>query len=467
MIKYILISSALWHRNSLNKKILFLGVGGIGVSALAIAAKKLGAIVTGYDSKPNKLTVKLKSFNMDIFSNPSEVDVANFSMIVYSSAISDSHPLLSKARELRVQCLQRASFLAILMEDFKQSIAVTGTHGKTTTSSVLATLLSKLDPSSSFVVGGLVKHTNSNIEINGTNRLVIEADESDASFLHLNPSIAIVTNIDLDHMDTYKNSYDNLIANFNSFLSKASIEDVYICIDDKGCQDLLSNHNLSNKNIVTYGFSEDANVRIIDYNATQNQTNFTIIYAGQKLAFVTSLPGRYNIQNITACIAICLDLGFSYESIGEALCSVEGVVRRFDVYTKTIVNHKVQVVDDYGHHPVEVTNCLSAVRDKYPDKKIIHIFQPHRYSRNRDLFDDWTKALAIADKLILLPTYSAGEEIIDSATSTAIAKTLTGCTLVESFDEAIHQLEQNISDDTVVLIQGAGDITNIVEMLND
>ena len=451
----------------MNKKILFLGVGGIGVSALAIAARKLGAIVTGYDSKPNKLTIRLQSLGIDIFSSPSEVDVANFSMIVYSSAISDSHPLLSRAREIGVQCLQRASFLAILMEDFKQSIAVTGTHGKTTTSSVLATLLSKLDPSSSFVVGGLVKHTNSNIEVNGTNRLVLEADESDASFLHLNPCTAIITNIDLDHMGAYKDCYDNLIENFYDFLNKSSVKKAYICIDDEGCQDLLSRNDLCNKDITTYGFDESAGIRVLDYNASENQTDFTVIYNDQKLAFTTSLPGRYNVLNITACIAVCLDAGFSYESIRDVLRDVEGVARRFDIYTKTIINHKVQVIDDYGHHPVEVVNCLSAVKDKYPDKKIIHIFQPHRYSRNRDLFDDWQTALAIADKLILLPTYSAGEEIIENATSASIAKSLTNCMLVESFDEAIYQLEQSVTDDAVVLVQGAGDVTNIVEMLND
>ena len=451
----------------MNKKILFLGVGGIGVSALAIAAKKLDAIVAGYDSRPNKLTAKLESLNIDIFSSPSEVDVANYSMIVYSSAISDSHPLLSKARELSVQCLQRASFLAILMENFKQSIAVTGSHGKTTTSSVLATLLSKLDPTSSFVVGGLVKHTNSNIEINGIDRLVIEADESDASFLQLNPETTIVTNIDLDHMGTYKNCYDNLIENFYNFLNKQSIQSIYICSDDKGCQDLLLKSGPTNKYTVSYGFNDTADIRITHYEVDQNMTHFSICYKGNRLSFETSLPGKYNVLNITACIVVCLDLGFGYESIKTALCDVEGVARRFDIYTKTIVNHKVQVIDDYGHHPVEVTNGLSAVRDKYPNKKIIHIFQPHRYSRNRDLLDDWTKALAIADKLILLPTYSAGEEIIKKATSLAISKTLSNCILVESFDEAVYQLEQFISGDSVVLIQGAGDVTNIVEMLSD
>ncbi|QLE79296.1 UDP-N-acetylmuramate--L-alanine ligase [Francisella sp. Scap27] len=451
----------------MNKRILFLGVGGIGVSALAIAAKKLGAIVAGYDSKPNKLTAKLESLNIDIFSSPSEVDVANYSMIVYSSAIPDSHPLLSTGRQLQVQCLQRASFLAILMRDFSQSIAVTGTHGKTTTSSVLATLLSKLDPLSSFVVGGLVKHTNSNIEVNGTGRLVIEADESDASFLQLNPCTAIVTNIDLDHMGTYKDCYDNLIENFYTFLSKPSVKKAYICLDDEGCQDLLSRNDLSNKTVVTYGFDIDADVRVIDYNANEKQTEFTIVYNAEELAFTTKLPGKYNVLNITACIVNCLDLGFNYQPIKSVLRDVEGVARRFDIYKKTLLNHRVQVVDDYGHHPVEVVNCLSAVKDKYPNKKIIHIFQPHRYSRNRDLFPDWVQALAIADKLILLPTYSAGEEIIEGATSQAIARNLTNCNLVESFDEAIYQLEQNIDEETVVLIQGAGDVTNIVEMLND
>lgn len=441
-------------------------MGGIGVSALAFIAKKLGAIVTGYDSNPNELTTKLESSGIDIFSNPDEISVANFDMVVYSSAIPANHPLLLKAYQLSIECLQRASFLAILMEDFSQSIAITGTHGKTTTSSVLATLLSKLDLTSSFVVGGLVKHTNSNIEINGTNRLVIEADESDASFLYLNPTTAVITNIDLDHMKTYENNYNHLLESFYSFLSKKSIQKIYICIDDKGCQDLLAKYSFDGKDVITYGFSAKADMQVVDYSIDNlGMTNFKVYYKGSCLGFETSLPGKYNVLNITACIALCLDLGFDYFCIKKSLYNVEGVARRFDIYTKTIVKHTVQVIDDYGHHPVEVTSCLEAVKDKYPDKEIIHIFQPHRYSRNSDLFADWVKALAIPAKLILLPTYSAGEATIAGATSSTIAKNLTNCILVKNFDEAIYQLQQSITDDSVVLIQGAGDVTNIVEML--
>ncbi|QIV96688.1 UDP-N-acetylmuramate--L-alanine ligase [Allofrancisella inopinata] len=451
----------------MNKKILFLGVGGIGVSALAIAAKKLGATVAGYDGKSSKLTAKLESLGVNVFSNPLETDVEEYDMVVYSSAIKGDHPLLSKARQFNILCLQRAMFLAILMRDFKYSVAITGTHGKTTTSSVLATLLQQLDRTSSFVVGGVVKHTNSNIDINGTDKLVIEADESDASFLHLDPTSIVVTNIDKDHMSTYKNSYDNLLKNFYVFLFKESVESIYLCLDDKGCQDLLEKYSFGGKKITTYGFANNADAKIAGYQIEDGYTKFSIFYNQQKLDFCTILPGRYNILNITACVVSCLDLGFKYNQIKKALKQVAGVVRRFDIYTKTISSYTVQVIDDYGHHPVEVINCLSAVKDKYPDKKIIHIFQPHRYSRNRDLFDDWPKALAIADKLILLPTYSAGEDIIDGATSLDLSKQLSNCILVEDFSQAISELENVIDDGYVVLVQGAGDITNLVEMLGE
>ena len=451
----------------MNKKILFLGVGGIGVSALAIAAKRLGADVAGYDSIPNKLTAKLQTLGIAIFTSPNGVDVANYDIVVYSNAIPNNHPLLSQARTLGIQCLQRAMFLAILMKDFSYSLAVTGTHGKTTTSSILATLLCQLDKHSSFVVGGVVKHVDSNIQINGTDKLVIEADESDASFLYLSPQVAIVTNVDLDHMATYKNSYQNLLENFANFINKESVKSIYICADDQGCRDLLAKYTLTDKNITSYGFSGDADVQIYDYHIADEITHFKIIYKGDELSFKLQLPGRYNVQNATACIIACLDLGFKYEDINNALITVAGVARRFDIYTKIISGYQVAVIDDYGHHPVEVANSISAVRDRYPNKKIIHVFQPHRYTRNRDLIKDWPKALALADQLILLPTYSAGEQVIKGAESQDIAKELSQYLLSDSFDHAIYFLEELANDDTVILVQGAGDVTNLVEMLGE
>ena len=452
----------------MKKKILFLGVGGIGVSALAIAANKIGAEVSGYDSNPNKLTKKLEESGINIYTSPSGVDIASFDMVVYSSAILDSHPLLSEARSYGVQCLQRAMFLAILMKDFKQSVAVTGTHGKTTTSSILATLLCQLDQSSSFVVGGVVKHTDSNIEVNGADKLVIEADESDASFLHLNPNSAIVTNVDLDHMSTYRNSYTNLLDNFAKFLNKKSVKNIYLCIDDKGCRDLLAKYTLVDKKLITYGFSQQADIQIFNYSISDaGNTNFRISYKQQDLDFTIQLPGKYNVQNAVACIASCLDFGFGYEDIRRALIEVAGVTRRFDIYSKKISGHYVQVVDDYGHHPAEIAGCIGAVRDKYPNKKLIHVFQPHRYSRNKDLLNDWSKALCLSDLLIILPTYSAGEDIIKGAESQDIAKRVENHIVAHSFDHAIYSLEKLVDGDTVVLVQGAGDVTNIVEMIGE
>ncbi|ABO47512.1 UDP-N-acetylmuramate--L-alanine ligase [Francisella tularensis] len=451
----------------MNKKILFLGVGGIGVSALAIAAKRLGAHVAGYDSVANKLTAKLEALGIVIFTSPNGVDVANFDIVVYSSAILSSHPLLSQARSLGIQCLQRAMFLAVLMKDFSYSIAITGTHGKTTTSSVLATLLCQLDKYSSFIVGGVVKYADSNIQVNGTDKLVIEADESDASFLFLSPQVVIITNIDLDHMATYNNSYQTLLENFTDFVSKESVKSIYLCVDDQGCRDLLAKYNQSDKNVTSYGFSINADVQIYDYHIIDEITHFKIRYKGDDLSFKLQLPGRYNVQNATACIIACLDLGFKYEDIRNALIKVTGVARRFDLYTKVISGHQVTVIDDYGHHPVEVANSISAVRDRYPNKKIIHVFQPHRYTRNRDLIKDWPKALSLADQLILLPTYSADEQIIKGAESQDIVKGLSGYLLADGFDHAIYFLEKLANENTVILIQGAGDVTNLVEILSE
>lgn len=451
----------------MDKKILFLGVGGIGVSALAIAARNLGAVVEGYDSSSTKLTSKLKSLGIKIFTTTNNISLSSYDMVVYSSAIPAKNHLLQEAKTLGIECLQRAMFLAILMKNFNHSIAVTGTHGKTTTSSILATLLCHLDKSSSFVVGGVVKHFDSNIQVNGKDKLVVEADESDASFLHLNPQSAVVTNIDLDHMTTYQNSYANLLDNFLRFLSKETIKNIYLCADDKGCNDLLAKDSLDDKNIVLYGFSKEADAQIKDYYVANNYTNFKVCYKGSDLDFTIQLPGKYNVQNATACIINCLDLGFEYKDIRKALLSVEGVARRFDLYTKTILGHKIQVIDDYGHHPVEVANCLSAVRDRFPNKKIIHIFQPHRYTRNRDLFKDWPKALCLSDQLVLLPTYSAGEEVIQGAESKDIAKKLTNCILVGSFSRVLVTLKEIIDDNSIILVQGAGDVTNLVEMLGE
>ncbi|MED7787923.1 UDP-N-acetylmuramate--L-alanine ligase [Francisella sp. 19X1-34] len=451
----------------MNKKILFLGVGGIGVSALAIAARSLGATVAGYDCKPNKLTLKLESLGAKIYTSLDNIVLDDYDLVVYSSAISSDNKLLQKAKTLGIECLQRAMFLAILMRDFNYSVAITGTHGKTTTSSILATLLCHLDESSSFIVGGVVKHSDSNIQINGKNKLVIEADESDASFLYLNPQCAVVTNIDLDHMTTYQNSYENLVDNFLQFVSKQAIKDIYLCADDKGCNDLLEKTTLLDKNIVSYGFSKEADALIEDYFVESGYTHFKVCYKGECLDFLIQLPGKYNVQNATACIICCLDLGFEYQDIKQALLRVKGVARRFDLYTRNISGHKIQVIDDYGHHPVEVTNCLAAVRDRFPNKKVIHVFQPHRYTRNRDLFKDWQRALCLADQLILLPTYAASEKVILGAESKDIAKKLTNCVLVDDFESAVHTLKQAVDENTVILVQGAGDVTNLVGILDE
>lgn len=451
----------------MKEKILFLGVGGIGVSALAIAAKNLGASVDGYDSKPNKLTGKLGSLGVKVFTTTSNINLFNYDMVVYSSAIPTENYLLQEAKALGIECLQRAMFLAILMRNFDYSIAITGTHGKTTTSSILATLLCHLDKKNSFVVGGVVKYSDSNILINGKDKLVIEADESDASFLQLNPQCAVITNVDLDHMATYQNSYENLLDNFLQFISKETVKDIYLCADDKGCNDLLAEGSLGDKNIVLYGFSKEADAQIKDYYVTNGYTNFKVCYKGRVLDFTIQLPGKYNVQNATACIVCCLDLGFEYSDIKKALLRVEGVARRFDLYIRDISGYKVQIIDDYGHHPVEVANCLTAVRDRFPNKKIIHVFQPHRYTRNRDLFRDWVNALCLSDQLVLLPTYSAGEKVILGSESKDIAKELTNCILAKDFDDVVYILKEIIDDSFVVLIQGAGDVTNLVEMLGE
>jgi UDP-N-acetylmuramate--alanine ligase len=270
-------------------------------------------------------------------------------------------------------------------------------------------------------------------------------------------------------MSTYENNYENLLAKFSDFILKDSVNNIYMCIDDKGCQDLLEKYPLkSNKNVVLYGFSSQSDAQIINYHiGNDGLTNFQICYKNIKYDFAMMLPGKYNVQNATACIINCFDFGFTYADIKEALFRVKGVARRFDVYNKKILGYLITVVDDYGHHPTEVTNCLEAIRERYPDKKIIHVFQPHRYTRNRDLLDDWFHALSISDRLILLPTYSAGESVIKGAESQDIAAGLANCTFADSFDHAIYFIEKYLDKDSIILIQGAGDVTNLVEMVGE
>ena len=454
--------------NIKNKKILFLGVGGIGVSALALASKINGANVTGFDGKKTNLTDKLSQNGINLIFDIELIDSNDFDIIVYSSAIPLSNNIIISAKKHNKIVLQRAQFLAILMEEFKNTIAISGTHGKTTTSSILATLLYNLTNDSSFIIGGIVKAVNSNINIQGNNNLVIEADESDASFLHLKPTSTIITNIDLDHMATYGNNYKNLLNSFYKFINQDSItQATFLCIDDKGCNDLLKNYDLTNKNIITYGFSQKSDVQILKYSVKNNYSYFEIKFSnGLKKSFSSKFVGKHNALNICACIAYCYYLGFELDNIKNVLKNIDGVCRRFDEHNININSKNITFIDDYGHHPVEVKCTLEAIFDKYPNKEIIHIFQPHRYSRNKDFFQEWLEILSLSNKLILLPTFSAGEKKIEGFTSLDIANKLN-CDFVENFEIAINKIKQSLNDNSIVLIQGAGDVTNLIQMIKN
>jgi UDP-N-acetylmuramate--alanine ligase len=441
----------------------FVGIGGSGMSGIAEVMLNLGYKVQGSDLKPNKQTRRLASLGADIFIGHAAENIESADAVVVSSAVDETNAEVAQARERLMPVVQRAEMLAELMR-FRYSIAVAGTHGKTTTTSLIASVLAEggLDPT--FVIGGRLKSADANAKLGQGDYLVAEADESDASFVHLKPMLAVVTNIDADHMSTYDGDIEKLRTGFIEFLHNLPFYGLaVVCSDDSGVNAVLARIGRS---VITYGINEDADVRAENIEFSEGSTSFDVVRRANRNSLHVSLPlpGLHNVCNALATIAVAEELQVGDDAVVKALREFEGIDRRFQSLGEVeTVAGKVLLVDDYGHHPTEIAATLSAARSGWPERRVVLVFQPHRYTRTRDLLDDFATVLSEADVAIVLDVYAAGEAPIAGADGRAIARAVrtrgaVEPVFVETLDELQPVLESVLEAGDLVLTMGAGDI---------
>ncbi|NNC76462.1 MAG: UDP-N-acetylmuramate--L-alanine ligase [Woeseiaceae bacterium] len=450
----------------------FIGIGGSGMSGIAEVMLSLGYAVQGSDLRPNKQTQRLENQGATIFIGHAADNIANADAVVVSSAVDETNPEVVAAREKLMPVVPRAEMLAELMR-FRYSIAVAGTHGKTTTTSLVASVLAEggLDPT--FVIGGRLKSADANARLGEGDYLVAEADESDASFVHLKPMLAIVTNVDADHMSTYDGDIERLRAGFIEFLHNLPFYGVaVVCIDDPGVNEILGDIGRS---VLTYGLHEDADVRATNVRFDEGLTRFDVFRTDERpsLSIALRLPGLHNVQNALAAIAVADELQVDDNSIVSALEKFEGIDRRFqnlgEIKTRA---GKILLVDDYGHHPTEIAATLAAAKGGWPKRRRVLVFQPHRYTRTRDLLDDFAQVLSEADVVVVLEVYAAGETPIAGADGRSIARAVRTRksiepVFVESLDELEPVLLDLLKDGDLLLTMGAGDIGAYAATLPD
>ncbi|MDD2722932.1 MAG: UDP-N-acetylmuramate--L-alanine ligase [Methylovulum sp.] len=452
------------------ERIHFVGIGGTGMSGIAEVLSNLGYQVSGSDIKDSAVTQRLADLGVGIIIGHSRDNVLNADVVVVSSAIDRSNPEVDEAYLNRIPVIPRAEMLAELMR-FRFGIAVAGTHGKTTTTSLTASILAEggLDPT--FVIGGRLNSAGSNAKLGLGHYLVAEADESDASFLYLQPMIAIVTNIDQDHMATYQNSYQRLKETFIEFLHHLPFYGLAVlCLDDDGIKEILPDIS---KPVTTYGVDEEADVRAIDIHQDGMHTSFTVLRRGglPDLAVTLNMPGWHNMLNALAAIAVATKLDVDDAAIIKSLGAFKGVGRRFQINGDIALgNGKLTLVDDYGHHPREIAATLEALRQAWPTRRSIVIFQPHRYTRTRDLFEDFVHVLSTVDVLILMDVYSAGEAAIPGADGRALSRAIrvrgqVDPVFVENREELPSILAGIARADDVILTMGAGNVGAIAAQL--
>ncbi|BDT69364.1 UDP-N-acetylmuramate--L-alanine ligase [Comamonadaceae bacterium OS-1] len=444
----------------------FVGIGGSGMSAIAEVLHKLGYVVSGSDQSDSATLRRLGGLGITTFIGHTPANVLGADAIVTSTAVKADNPEVLAARENKVPIVPRALMLAELMR-LKQGIAIAGTHGKTTTTSLVASVLVEAGLDPTFVIGGRLNSAGANARLGTGDYIVVEADESDASFLHLLPVMAVVTNIDADHMETYGHDFNNLKKAFVDFLHRMPFYGTAIlCTDDPGVRAIVD--QVTNP-VTSYGFEEGAQVRAVDVRAVGGQMHFTVQRRNgvvmSDLDVVLNLPGRHNVLNALSAIAIAAELDLPDAAVQRALASFEGVGRRFQPYGEQPAKDggNFTLVDDYGHHPVEMAATLSAARGAFPGRRLVLAFQPHRYSRTRDCFEDFVRVIGEADVVLLGEIYAAGEAPIVAADGRALARALRVAGRVEPvFIDDIAAMPQAISDiardGDVVLCMGAGSI---------
>ncbi|NBM70783.1 UDP-N-acetylmuramate--L-alanine ligase [Proteus sp. G4406] len=456
------------------RHIHFVGIGGAGMGGIAEVLANEGYAISGSDLAPNVVTQQLVALGATIYFNHRPENIRDASVVVVSTAISADNPEIIAAREARIPVIRRAEMLAELMR-YRHGVAIAGTHGKTTTTAMISNIYAQAGLDPTFVNGGLVKSAGTHARLGCSRYLIAEADESDASFLHLQPMVAVVTNIEADHMDTYHGNFDNLKETFVTFLHNLPFYGrAVMCIDDDVIRSIIPKVG---RYITTYGFSEDADVRITHYEQKGAQGFFTISREDMPdLDVVLNAPGRHNALNATAAVAVATEEGIADEHILAALLNFQGTGRRFDFLGNFSLEHvngqegQVMLVDDYGHHPTEVDATIKAARAGWPDKRLVMLFQPHRYTRTRDLYEDFATVLNQVDILLLTDVYAAGEAPIPGADSRSLCRTIRqrgklDPIWVSDVENISSILAGVLTDNDLVLVQGAGNIGKIARRL--
>lgn len=440
----------------------FVGIGGTGMGGIAEVLLNLGYAVQGSDLKANDVTNRLQSLGARILFGHAAENISGADVIVVSTAVAADNPEVSQAHAQRIPVVPRAEMLGELMR-FRYSIAVAGTHGKTTTTSMVASLLAEgqLDPT--FVIGGRLKSAGTNARLGTGKYLVAEADESDASFLHLQAMIAIVTNVDADHLGTHEGDFNRYKQSFLDFLHNLPFYGLAVmCVDDPEAAALIDRVG---RPVVTYGVSEHADVRAINIQRHGMQTSFDVIRPGKSaLSVRLNTPGLHNVLNSLAAIAVATELDVSDQAIQKALQQFQGIDRRLQQYGDIkLPQGTITLVDDYGHHPTEIAATLEAIRQGWPNRRVVLAFQPHRYTRTRDLLDEFALVLAETDALLITEVYAAGEAPIRGADAKAICRAVRSHgrvepILVKSVDALPDALLPILRDDDVLVTMGAGSI---------
>jgi len=456
------------------KAIHFVGIGGSGMSGIAEVLLNLGFKISGSDLNQNNVVKHLQELGANIVIGHAAENLTGVDVVVQSSAIGADNIEILTAQKHRIPVLPRAEMLAELMRSNK-GIAVSGTHGKTTTTSLISSLFAEAGFDPTFIIGGKLNSAGTNARLGEGQYLIAEADESDASFLHLQPMISVVTNIEADHMSTYQGDFAKLQQTFIDFLQNLPFYGLAVCCID--CDAVTSILNKIHRPIVSYGFSEEADYQAVEFKQIGLQSEFKILKPDGSITdkIILNMPGAHNVQNALAAAVVTLEEGIDFSYVQSALAKFEGIDRRFQSYGNiTVGDKKVVVIDDYGHHPSEVAATIKAVRSAYPEKRLVLLFQPHRYSRTRDLYEDFVGVLSQVDSLFLLEVYAAGEQAIAGADSTSLCRSLRQRGEVEpvyvkqyeSINELSEILQNQLSNDDVLLIQGAGSVGAIAPALS-
>jgi len=453
------------------RRIHMIGIGGSGMSGIAEVLFNLGYDVAGSDLRGSAVTERLAQRGVEIFIGHAADNVGSADVVVSSSAVDEANPEVIAARAARIPVVRRAEMLAELMR-YRHGIAVAGTHGKTTTTSLIAAIFGEAGLDPTFIIGGLVNSIGSNAQLGAGRILIAEADESDASFLHLQPMVTVVTNVEADHMETYGGDFAVLRRTFLEFLHNLPFYGIAVlCIDDPVVRGLLPDIS---RQVITYGISDDADYRITNIQRNGLSTAFVVQRPGdaEPLAINLNMPGTHNVLNATAAVVVACDEGLPDAAMQRGLAGFAGVGRRFTRLGElNFPGGKAELVDDYGHHPTEVRATLESIRQAWPSRRVVMVYQPHRYTRTRDLYEDFVAVLSGCDVLVLLDVYPAGEAAIPGADSRSLARSIRQRgqlepIFAERIDDVPELLSALVQDGDVIVTQGAGNVSRLAQDLS-